>query len=115
MRSSDKQGQDRCAIEGSLPKEETMSITRINTFRALDDKADALKKFLTALLPSIRASSGCQSCQLLQDQTIPARMVIIEVWDSIDAHHQSLQHVPRESIEEVKTMLASPPVGGYYQ
>ncbi len=92
-----------------------MSITRINTFRALDDKADALKKFLTALLPSIRASSGCQSCQLLQDQTIPARMVIIEVWDSIDAHHQSLQHVPRESIEEVKTMLASPPVGGYYQ
>ncbi|MCW5298696.1 putative quinol monooxygenase [Herbaspirillum lusitanum] len=92
-----------------------MSITRINTFRALDDQVDALKKFLTALLPAIRASSGCQSCQLLQDQTIPARMVIIEVWDSIDAHHQSLQHVPHESIEEVKTMLASPPVGGYYQ
>lgn len=92
-----------------------MSITRINTFRALDDQVDVLKTFLTALLPTIRASTGCQSCQLLQDQTIPARMVIIEVWDSIDAHHQSLQHVSHESIEQVKTMLAAPPVGGYYQ
>lgn len=92
-----------------------MSITRINTFRALDDHVDELKKFLLALLPTIRASVGCQSCQLLQDQTVPSRMVIIEVWDSIEAHHDSLQHVPQASIDEVKTMLAAPPVGGYYQ
>jgi len=92
-----------------------MSITRINTFQALDDKVDALKEFLTALLPTILASPGCRSCQFLQDQTVPSRMVIIEVWDSIDAHHQSLQHVPRESIDEVKTMLAAPPVGAYYR
>jgi len=92
-----------------------MSITRINTFRALDDRVDDLKKFLLALLPTIRASAGCQSCQFLQDQTIPSRMVIIEVWDSIEAHHDSLQHVSKASIEEVKTMLAAAPVGGYYQ
>lgn len=92
-----------------------MSITRINTFRALDDHVDELKSFLLALLPTIRASSGCQSCQLLQDQTIPSRMVIIEIWDSIEAHHDSLQHVSQASIDQVKTMLASPPVGGYYQ
>lgn len=92
-----------------------MSITRINTFRALDEHVDALKKFLLALLPTIRASAGCQSCQLLQDQTVPSRMVIIEVWDSIEAHHDSLQHVAQASIDEVKTMLAAAPVGGYYQ
>lgn len=92
-----------------------MSITRINTFRALDEHVDDLKKFLLALLPVIRASAGCQSCQFLQDQTLPSRMIIIEVWDSMEAHHDSLQHVSRESIEQVKTMLASAPVGGYYQ
>jgi len=92
-----------------------MNITRINTFRALDDQIDALKKFLLALLPTIRTASGCQSCQLLQDQTIPARMVIIEVWDSIDAHHASLQHVSPESIAQAKNMLAAAPVGAYYQ
>ncbi|WP_034297360.1 putative quinol monooxygenase [Herbaspirillum sp. RV1423] len=92
-----------------------MSITRINTFRALDDHVDDLKKFLMSLLPTIRASTGCQSCQLLQDQTIPARMVIIEIWDSIEAHHESLLHVSQESIDQVKSILAAPPVGGYYQ
>lgn len=92
-----------------------MSITRINTFRALDDHVDELRKFLLALLPVIRASAGCQSCQFLQDQSVPSRMVIIEVWDSIEAHHESLQHVAKESIEQVKTMLAAAPVGGYYQ
>lgn len=92
-----------------------MSITRINTFRALDEHVDDLKKFLLALLPVIRASAGCQSCQFLQDQTLPSRMIIIEVWDSMEAHHDSLQHVSRESIEQVKTMLANAPVGGYYQ
>ena len=88
-----------------------MSITRINTFRALDDHVDELKKFLLALLPTIRASVGCQSCQFLQDQTVPSRMVIIEIWDSIEAHHDSLQHVSQASIDEVRTMLAAPPAG----
>ena len=92
-----------------------MSVTRINTFQALDDHIEELNTFLTALLPVIRASAGCQSCRLLQDQTVPARMVIIEVWDSIEAHHESLRHVSQASIDEVKTMLAAPPVGGYYR
>jgi quinol monooxygenase YgiN len=92
-----------------------MSITRINTFQALEDHIDALKQFLLALLPTIRASAGCQSCQFLQDQIIPSRMIIIEVWDSIDAHHTSLQHVSQKNIDEAKAMLAAAPVGNYYQ
>ncbi len=92
-----------------------MSITRINTFRALDEHIDELKTFLLALLPTIRSSAGCQSCQLLQDQVHSASMVILEVWDSIDAHHASLQHVSPDSIAQVKTLLAAAPVGGYYQ
>jgi quinol monooxygenase YgiN len=92
-----------------------MSITRINTFQALDTHIDALKAFLQALLPTIRSAPGCQSCQLLQDPLHPANMVMLEVWDSIDAHHHSLQHVSADSIKQVALLLAAPPVGNYYK
>lgn len=92
-----------------------MSITRINTFEALEEHIGELQQFLTALLPVIRASAGCQSCQLLQNETVPARMVIIEVWDSIEAHQESLRHVPHGHIDRVKLLLAAPPSGGYYR
>ncbi|KAF1048159.1 MAG: hypothetical protein GAK35_00383 [Herbaspirillum frisingense] len=91
-----------------------MSITRINTFRAREHHAADLKHFLTGILPAIRASAGCQSCELLQDHADPSRIVIMEVWDSIEAHRESLRHVPPESIRQAKEFLAEPPSGAYY-
>lgn len=91
-----------------------MSITRINNFRARPHHAAELKSFLMGILPAIRASAGCQSCELLQDHTDPARIVIVEVWDSIDAHRASLSHVPPESISQAKQFLAEAPSGAYY-
>lgn len=92
-----------------------MSITRISTFEALNSHIKELQAFLTALLPVIRGSAGCLSCQLLQDQHVPTRMLMIEVWESVEAHQESLRHVPHEHIERVRHMLASPPAGSYYR
>jgi hypothetical protein len=47
-----------------------MSITRINEFRAKDGKDDALRTFLTRLIPTIAVIPGCQSCQLLHYDNI---------------------------------------------
>jgi quinol monooxygenase YgiN len=91
-----------------------MSITRINNFRARDRHAADLKNFLMGILPAVRASAGCQSCELLQDHADPARIVIVEVWDSIESHKESLSHVSAESIREAKEYLAEPPSGAYY-
>lgn len=91
-----------------------MSITRINNFRAREHHAADLKNFLTGILPEIRASTGCQSCELLQDHADPTRIVIVEVWESIEAHRESLRRVPPESIRQAKQFLAEAPCGAYY-
>ncbi|MFJ3044868.1 putative quinol monooxygenase [Herbaspirillum chlorophenolicum] len=91
-----------------------MSITRINSFRAQEHHASDLKNFLMGILPAVRASAGCQSCELLQDHGDPRRIVIVEVWDSVEAHKESLRHVPPESIRQAKEFLAEPPTGAYY-
>lgn len=91
-----------------------MSITRINNFRAREHCAAELKNFLTGILPAIRASAGCLSCELLQDHADPTRIVIVEVWESIEAHRESLSQVPPDSIRQAKQFLAEAPSGGYY-
>ncbi|NUT99989.1 putative quinol monooxygenase [Herbaspirillum robiniae] len=91
-----------------------MSITRINNFRAREHHAADLKNFLAGILPAIRASAGCQSCELLQDHADPSRIVIVETWDSIEAHRESLSHVTPESIRQAKVFLAEAPSGAYY-
>ncbi|MBP0597170.1 antibiotic biosynthesis monooxygenase [Herbaspirillum sp. LeCh32-8] len=91
-----------------------MSITRINNFRAREHCAAELKSFLTGILPDIRASAGCLSCELLQDHADPTRIVIVEIWESIEAHRASLAQVSPESIRQAKQFLAATPSGGYY-
>lgn len=91
-----------------------MSITRINHFRARDQHAAELKLFLTEMLPFIRSSTGCQSCELLQDHSEPTRIVIVEVWDTVEAHKASLAKVPPEQFHQAKEYLAEPPHGAYY-
>ncbi|MFL9925202.1 antibiotic biosynthesis monooxygenase [Herbaspirillum lusitanum] len=91
-----------------------MSITRINSFHARERRSAELKDFLMDILPDIRASAGCLSCELLQDHADPTRIVILEVWDSVEAHRASLRQVPPESIRHAKEFLAEPPVGAYY-
>ena len=60
-----------------------MSITRINESRAKDGSADALRAFLTRLIPTIAAIPGWQSCQLLQHHDEPTHFIVLEVWESI--------------------------------
>jgi quinol monooxygenase YgiN len=91
-----------------------MSITRINEFRAKDGKAEELRVFLAALIPTIAAIAGCQSCQLLQHHDEPTRLIVLEIWESIAAHQASVQHIPPEALAEVMTLLDGRPTGAYY-
>jgi quinol monooxygenase YgiN len=91
-----------------------MSITRINEFRAKDGSADALLTFLTRLIPTIAAIPGCQSCQLLQRHDEPTRFIVLEVWESIEAHQASVKDISSESLAELMALLDGRPAGAYY-
>lgn len=91
-----------------------MSITRINEFRAHEGQGDALRERLESFIPTIAASDGCQSCQLLQSQADPAHLVVIEVWDSIEAHQASVRNIPAGAVEDTMKLLAGSPKGEYY-
>jgi quinol monooxygenase YgiN len=92
----------------------SMSITRINKFEAKDGMAGDLHDFLRSIVPLIKQSQDCESCQVLQNQENMNEFIVIEVWASISAHKASAKDIPAEKIGEVMPMLASPPGGSYY-
>ena len=91
-----------------------MSITRINEFQAQEGQGEALRDLIQSFVPMIESSDGCHSCQLLQSQDDPTRIVVIEVWDSTEAHQASMKNIPPGALQEAMTLLAGPPKGGYY-
>lgn len=91
-----------------------MDVTRINEFKARDDESDSLRAFLVSLLPLIEGAQGCRSCRLLQSREDPAHMVMIEEWDSVEAHQASLKLIPPGTFKQVTDILARPPHGEYY-
>jgi quinol monooxygenase YgiN len=91
-----------------------MGITRIGEFQAQEGKGERLRALLSASLPAIRSSKGCRSCRLLQSQSDPARILVIEVWDSVEAHQASVKAIPPETVEKTRSLLAAAPKAGYY-
>lgn len=91
-----------------------MSITRINEFRAVSGSSALLRDRIQLAVPIIEASVGCLSCQLLQSQKDPHHIIVIEVWDSVEAHQASLKNVPPEVFHQTRKLLAAPPTGEYY-
>ena len=92
-----------------------MSITRINEFQAREGQGNTLRDLISAFVPMIASSDGCQSCQLLQSQEDPTRIVVIEIWDSTEAHQAAMTNIPPDALKEAMMLLASPPKGGYYR
>ena len=91
-----------------------MTITRINEFQAQEGQGDTLRDLIRLFVPMIESSDGCRSCQLLQNQEDPTRIVVIEVWESIEAHQASMKNIPPDALQEAMKLLAGPPKGGYY-
>jgi quinol monooxygenase YgiN len=91
-----------------------MSVMRIGEVQAKAEMVEALRDFLISIIPMIKASEGCESCQLLQREDDTTTFVIIEVWDSVQSHHASVNNIPPEKLGEIRPLLASPPKGAYY-
>ena len=91
-----------------------MSITRINEFRAIQGSGEILHDRIKSLVPMIESSAGCLSCQLLQSQKDPNHIIVLEVWENVEAHQASLKNVPPQVFHDTRKLLAVPPTGEYY-
>ena len=91
-----------------------MSVTRIGETQAKEELTEDLRGFLVAIMPIIKSSEGCQSCQLFQSEDDPTRFVMIEVWASVEAHQASVKNIPPEMLGEIRPLLAAPPSGQYF-
>jgi quinol monooxygenase YgiN len=91
-----------------------MPIVRINEFQAAPGKAASLHAFLADVVGVIEQAPGCREVLLLTEHEDPTRLVIVETWDSIDAHKAAASMIPPAKLAEVQPLLAAPPRGRYY-
>ncbi|WP_286234252.1 putative quinol monooxygenase [Thalassotalea sediminis] len=91
-----------------------MAIYRVNQFYAAEGKGEMLKAFFESLVEYIISSKGCISCQLLQDDQNELHFVVLEQWQSKEAHQASLQNYPADKMQEVMPLFGTPPIGDFY-
>ena len=87
-----------------------MSVTVVLEFQAQPDKADAVVKFLRAVLPDTRAYNGFESLSLHQNQDDPSSFLIWEQW--VTRRHYDAYLAWRTetgALNEFVDLLAGPP------
>lgn len=92
-----------------------MAILRINHFRATAEKQAALREFLASIIGLIETSPGCLRCELATDAADESRFVIIEKWETVEAHQAAAARVPAEMLAAFRPLVAEPPTGQYYE
>ena len=90
-------------------------ITRISEFQAAPDLAEELHAFLGSLVPYITASDGCLTCEVLRHTEQQDTFVVIERWESVEAHRTSVESFPKEEMEAAMRLIGAPPKAGYYR
>lgn len=90
-------------------------VTRINQFVAKSGSEQKLYDFMNSVVSTIKQCPGCLSVRLLRAQDSAANLVIIEEWQSVEAHQQAAKAIPPETMKEAVALFASPPTGTYYR
>ncbi|WP_210162822.1 NAD(P)H-dependent oxidoreductase [Kaistia adipata] len=91
-----------------------MSVTRIGEFRAAEGEGSTLADFLVAVRSAILGSEGAISCEVLRDRAERDRFLVIERWQSIEAHQASVRNIPPEMLKTAMALFAEAPKGGYF-
>lgn len=92
-----------------------MNIHRVGEFRAHPGKGDALLDLLNKyFVPMIEESDGWLAYQIFQREDEPEKIMIIERWESVEAHQASALDIPADALGKVRELLVEAPSGGYY-
>jgi heme oxygenase (mycobilin-producing) len=91
-----------------------MAVTRIYRFDAAEGEAARLADTLRALAANTRGLEGCQGVELYADSDDAKRVVMIERWDSVDAHKAGAATRVDHVVTDIVALLAGNPDGAYY-
>lgn len=91
-----------------------MSITRINQFKSAEGKEGELFEFLNFLSSYISSSEGNLHYEVLRNNEDQSDFVVIEKWDSIEAHKTSVANYPVEKMQAAMPLFGGMPISNYY-
>jgi len=92
-----------------------MTVIRMGEMQAAEGKTEELRAFLLSIVPIITNSAGNVSCQLLHNQDDRTKFAMIEVWESVDAHRDSVKNIPPGMLAAIRPLLGAVPSGSYYR
>jgi quinol monooxygenase YgiN len=94
-----------------------MSVTMITHLHAAPEKGDDLAELLLAGRDRMRAADGCESFQLLRDETDSRSFVFLQRWVSHEAHDAAFseQIVKTGHLEKVLAAIDEAIVQPSYQ
>ena len=94
-----------------------MSVTMITHLHAAPDKGDDLAELLQAGRDRMRTANGCESFQLLRDETDSRSFVFVQSWVSHQAHDAAFaeQIVQTGHLEKVLAAIDEAIVQPSYQ
>lgn len=95
-----------------------MSIMRLNEFKALPGKFEALAGLFEKIVAQIRTVEGNERCELYlkvadgidEDD----KLIVLEVWKNIAAHKNAVSAIDPKQFEAVMALLSERPSGQYY-
>jgi quinol monooxygenase YgiN len=86
-----------------------MSYIRTYRMTARDGEGSALLAEIAALLAKVEVLDGCEGVELLQDAANPEIYVLLERWNSAEAHQLGGKLLGREAFAPIMAVLACPP------
>lgn len=89
-------------------------IVRVGHFQAAAGQSAELYQFLLSLSDHISQSAGNLGYQVLTDDESSDKFMVIEHWQSKQAHQDSLAAYPKEQMAVVMPLFAGMPTGHYY-
>jgi heme oxygenase (mycobilin-producing) len=91
-----------------------MPIARHYLMQAAPGQEKALEAILLTLAEMAGGMGGCQGVQLLRDKGNAGRFVLVEKWESVDAHTAAVAGFSREIGKSLRATLAHPLEGAYF-
>jgi quinol monooxygenase YgiN len=91
-----------------------MTIARHYMMQAVPGQEKALEAILLSLADMAGSMRGCLGVELLRDSGNAARFVLVEKWESVDAHTAAVAGFSREIGKALRATLAHPLEGAYF-
>jgi quinol monooxygenase YgiN len=92
-----------------------MTVARLYRLEAAEGKATQLEGALSELAGRVRQIAGCQGVEILRSSDNGSNFILIEKWDSIDAHKKGAKSLGKDAVSPMMAALAAPPAGSYLE